>query len=84
MNIAQKWMRWPATLGAIVLSGCASTYHSYSGCDVDCQYCEPPPLPYTSYDNCVCHSSQVSSYLERLPHQPEAADHGDSNAESGK
>ncbi|HAH47845.1 hypothetical protein [Gimesia sp.] len=84
MDTAQKWMCRIATLGAIMMTGCASTYHSYSGCQVDCQYCDPPPLSYTCYENCVCHSSQVSGYLERLPHHPEAADHGDNNAESGK
>lgn len=81
MNNAQMWMRRVATLGAIVLSGCASTYHSYSGCEVDCQYCDPAPLPYTCYDNCVCHSRQVSSYLENQPHHPEAAVHGNDNDE---
>ncbi len=81
MDNAQKWMRWFATLGAIMMTGCASTYHSYSSCEIDCQYCDPPPLTYTYYDNCVCHSRQVSGYLESLPHQYESADHGNDNDE---
>jgi hypothetical protein len=84
MNNAQKGMKWFSTLGVILMTGCASTYHDYSGSQVDCQYCDPPPLPYTCYDNCVCHSRQVSGYLESLPHQYEAAESKDNNDEPGK
>jgi hypothetical protein len=45
--------------------GCATAYHGYSGCYVDCQYCAPPPLPYTHYDGCVCHSCAASPYLNK-------------------
>lgn len=44
-------------------AGCAPAYHSYSGCCVDCKYCAPPPLPYTHYEGCVCHSCAASKYL---------------------
>ena len=44
--------------------GCAPAYHRYSGCQVDCRYCAPPPLPYLHYPNCVCHSCAVEPYLD--------------------
>lgn len=54
-------------------AGCASAYHSYSGC-VDCRYCAPPPLPHTLYDGCVCHSSVAEHYLTLdSPASPAAA-----------
>lgn len=43
--------------------GCASAYNSYSDCGVPCQYCEPASLPYTQYDECLCHSQPASRYL---------------------
>ncbi len=56
--------------------GCASAYHSYSGCYVDCNYCPPPPLPYSQYDGCVCHSHAASPYLAMQPQWEEQADEG--------
>lgn len=50
--------------------GCATAYHSYSGCYVDCQYCAPPPLPYVHYDGCDCHSCAAS----HLPMQVKAVE----------
>ena len=53
-------------LGMLAISltmGCASAYHDYSECRVNCRYCVPPPLPYTHYDECVCHSCAASKYL---------------------
>lgn len=44
-------------------ASCAPAYHCYSGCHVTCQYCPPPPLPYTHYEGCVCHSCAASRYL---------------------
>ncbi len=49
----------------VVITGCAPAYHCYQTCNVDCGYCPPPPLPYTQYDGCVCHSCAVSSYLSK-------------------
>ena len=43
--------------------GCAPAYHRYSGCNADCQYCAPPPLPYTHYDGCACHACAAEPYL---------------------
>jgi|GEM_PF-2321660 len=53
----------------ILASGCAPTYHSYSGCHVECKYCAPEPLPYSHYKGCVCHSCAAAKYLA-LPAQP--------------
>jgi hypothetical protein len=53
-------------LGIMVLSltmGCASAYHDYSECRINCRYCAPPPLPYMQYNECVCHSCAASKYL---------------------
>ena len=47
--------------------GCASAYHSYSGCRVPCRYCPPSPLPYQQYSECVCHSRSVDGYLMATP-----------------
>ena len=61
---------------ATLLCGCAPAYHSYSGCCVDCKYCPPPPLPYTQYDECVCHSCAAAPYIhgfvpsESVPDDP--------------
>jgi len=57
-----------------VVLGCAPAYHSYSGCYVDCQYCPPPPLPYTHYDECVCHSCAAQPYLHVVAAAPELSD----------
>jgi len=48
---------------ATLLCGCAPAYHSYSGRYVDCKYCPPPPLPYTQYDECVCHSCAAAPHV---------------------
>ena len=47
----------------ILCSGCAPAYRAYSDCYVECKYCVPPPLPYVSYDPCVCHSHAAAYYL---------------------
>jgi hypothetical protein len=68
-----------ARLGALTLTlamGCAPAYHCYSGCHVNCQYCPPPPLPYTSYSGCACHSCAASKYLSVLPTTVEPTDDG--------
>ena len=63
-------------LAAMALAaGCAPTYHSYSGCFVDCRYCAPPALPSTRYEGCVCHSDAASKYLSLEP-QPAVEDAG--------
>ncbi len=66
---AKMFMRWLVPLAMTLAAGCAPAYHSYSDCYVDCQYCAPPPLPYTHYDDCVCHSCAAEKYLS-LPPQP--------------
>ncbi|WP_339736087.1 hypothetical protein [uncultured Gimesia sp.] len=67
MKKAKKQMRWIATLAVLLVTGCAPAYRTYSGCNIDCQYCEPPPLPYTYYEGCACHSQSVSNYIEYQP-----------------
>ena len=54
-----------ASLVMVVATGCAPAYHSYSGCRVNCRYCPRAPLPYTHYDDCVCHSCAASRYLSK-------------------
>ena len=54
-------------MGALLLPlalGCASAYHHYPGCDVNCRYCPASPLPYTTYPDCVCHSCAAQPYLQ--------------------
>ncbi|QDU74544.1 hypothetical protein Pan97_15530 [Bremerella volcania] len=63
MAITKTLLRSIVPLALTLAVGCAPAYHSYSGCRVDCKYCAPPPLPYTHYEGCVCHSSAVSQYL---------------------
>ncbi len=60
---AKASFRSLAALTVILAAGCAPAYHSYSGCYIDCNYCVPPPLPYTHYEDCVCHSCAASPYL---------------------
>ncbi len=79
MNNAKKRMGWLATLAMLLVTGCAPAYRSYSGCNIDCQYCEPPPLPFTHYEGCVCHSQSVSSYLELQPQLVEEGRDGINN-----
>ena len=67
MISAKTCIRCLAPLAMGLAVGCASAYHSYSGCYVDCQYCAPPPLPYTHYEGCVCHSCAASKYLSLQP-----------------
>lgn len=52
-----------APMAFLLLAGCASAYHSYSPCAVNCNYCPPPPLAYRHYEGCVCHACVVSPYL---------------------
>lgn len=58
--------------------GCAPGYRCYRGCHVDCRYCPPPPLPYSSYNEHVCHSCPARHYLEERRAVPGLA------AETGK
>lgn len=73
------WVRRLAPLVMILAAGCAPNYHSYSGCNVGCKYCVPPPLPYAHYEGCVCHSCAASSYLsaEPIPTDEDADSIGD-------
>ena len=61
--IATKLVRWLSPLAFVCMIGCASAYHSYSGCRVPCKYCVPAPLPYAQYDERVCHSDAAEPYL---------------------
>jgi hypothetical protein len=58
-----KWTHYLALLLTTLVAGCATAYHCYSGCRIDCRYCPPPPLPYSDYAGCACHSRAVSRYL---------------------
>lgn len=52
--------------------GCAPQYRCYRGCHVDCQYCQPAPLPHQFYDECACHSCAAQTYLTNEPTAREA------------
>jgi len=67
MRTARKFMTRLGVLTLTLAMGCASAYHCYSGCRVNCRYCPPPPLPYTGYPGCVCHSCAASRYLSWTP-----------------
>jgi hypothetical protein len=67
MGYAARLIRRIALIALISTGGCAPAYHDYSECGVNCRYCAPPPLPYTHYDGCVCHSCAASKYLEVTP-----------------
>ena len=54
---------WAALFVLALAGGCAPAYRCYSDCRVNCKYCPPPPLPYTQYDGCVCHSCVGAEYL---------------------
>jgi len=60
---AYRIVRWLSPLALVCMIGCASAYHSYSGCSVPCKYCVPAPLPYAQYDERVCHSDAAEPYL---------------------
>ncbi len=62
--------------------GCAPGYRCYRGCHVDCRYCPPPPLPYSLYDECVCHSCPARPYLEEPGAVPGLAGKAGSNEPS--
>jgi hypothetical protein len=75
MKIASIAARLLGLLIVTVSLGCAAAYHDYSECQVNCRYCVPPPLPYTHYDECVCHSCAASKYLtDALPPAPAQVD----------
>ena len=57
-----------------LVAGCAPAYDDYSGCRVNCRYCAPPPLPYTQFQDCVCHSCAAARYLAVQPIAEEPAD----------
>jgi len=63
MKITAKLARLFGVVAIASTLGCASAYRDYSECYVNCRYCAPPPLPYTHYDQCVCHSCAASKYL---------------------
>lgn len=63
MTNVKTCMRLLALPTMVLSMGCAPAYHSYSDCTVPCNYGAPPPLPYTHYDDCVCHSHAASVYV---------------------
>lgn len=63
MKNAVRRIQLLALLVLPLATGCASAYHSYSGCQIPCQYYAPPPLPYPYFGQCVCHSHVASKYL---------------------
>lgn len=67
MTNAKAFVRLLGPLAIMLASGCAPQYHCYSGCNISCKFCAPPPLPYTHYEGCVCHSCAVSTYLSIQP-----------------
>ncbi len=67
MTNSKVFLRVLAPMVLALIGGCASAYHSYSECCIPCQYCPPPPLPYTQYSECVCHSCAASKYLAIQP-----------------
>ena len=66
MNVTNS-MRRLSALVVLLAGGCAPAYHSYSSCYVNCKYCAPSPLPYTHYNDCVCHSCAASEYMTMPP-----------------
>lgn len=74
-------MRFLSLLIITVTAGCASASHSYSGGCVNCRYCAPPPLAYTHYDGCACHSVVASNYLSIPPQPVERTTDGGKNNE---
>ncbi len=78
MKTACQTLRLLGLLAISLCMGCASAYHDYSECRVNCRYCSPPPLPYACYPQCVCHSRSASEYLSTPapagPHEAIAVD----------
>jgi len=60
-------VRFLGPAAMVIATGCAPAYFDYSGCQINCRYCPPPPLPYTCYPDCVCHSCAASKYLSVSP-----------------
>jgi hypothetical protein len=63
MRNARNLGGWAGVMLLPLALGCASAYHSYQTCEVNCRYCPEPPLPYTAYPGCVCHSCAAQPYL---------------------
>ena len=63
MRIKSRAFLVPLLVWAMAI-GCAPAYHRYSGGHVCCKYCALPPLPYSQYRSCVCHSRAASKYLD--------------------
>jgi hypothetical protein len=76
MKIIHKLVVRLGAIGMMLFMGCSPACHCYSGCHVNCRYCPPLPLPYTSYSGCVCHSSAASKYLSVVPGTVELTDNG--------
>lgn len=73
-----------ALMGATIpFAGCAPAYHCYSECHVNCRYCPPSPMPYTTYDARACHSWQAAKYLNGQPSAGKAEARNEQPGEEG-
>ncbi len=72
-----------APLLMTLAAGCAPAYRCYSDCRVPCKYCASPPLPYTQYDGCVCHSCVSAKYLNAPSSTDHAIDDTDQGGDAG-
>lgn len=64
MRIGNRWCSYLVAITLLGSGGCAQDYHAYDGCQVNCRYCAPPPLPYEHYPECGCHSCAAAKYLD--------------------
>jgi hypothetical protein len=58
--------RMVCLLPMVALVGCASSYDCYTCGRVNCNYCPPKPLPYSTYESRNCDGSIGQAYLAKL------------------
>jgi hypothetical protein len=63
---------------AVAVAGCAGSYHDYAGGCVHCNYCPPPPLPYTTYGY-GCETTVAKNWSAADGELPNPAAAGDPN-----
>jgi len=61
-NSARKIFSLLGLLLMVSSIGCASAYHTYSGCNIRYQYCAPSPLPHASYPGDHCPTPAAGLY----------------------
>lgn len=49
----------------LTVAGCASAYHCYEGCRINCSYCPSKPLAYPTYTGYPCHSDAADRVVTR-------------------